>query len=225
MNDSLVTHDRPESEPAEPQRVCRKCSAITDAPGDFCPYCGTPYRRRGPLKKARTRVASWSRKRKLLAFGLPLLLLAAGAGVGTYLKIDHDRRVEAEREEREEERREAAAERERERREAAEDERRLQASLDRAERDIRRDTVAGLEKAVTEDAQEAANEGVLDGPILRTECDPAPGETPMDLSVSTGLYDCLAIYAEDADGTASGWVYTADINFETGRYSWSLGEE
>jgi hypothetical protein len=177
------------------------------------------------LKKSRTRVASWSRRRKLLAFGLPLLLLAAAAGVGTYMKIDHDNQVEAAREEREEERRDAAAERERERREAAEEERRLEVALDRAERDIRRDTVASLEKAVTEDAQEAVSEGVLAGPILRTECDPSPGERPMDVSVSTAVYDCLAIYAEDADGTASGWVYTADINFETGRYGWSLGEE
>jgi len=177
------------------------------------------------LKKSRARVASWSRRRKLLVFVVPLLLVVAAAGVGTYLKIDHDNRVQAEREGRERERREAAAERERERRQAAEEERRLEASFDRAERAIRRDTVASLEETVTEDAQEAVNEGILDGPILRTECDPGPGETPMDVSVSTAVYDCLAIYAEDADGTSSGWVYTADVNFDSGRYSWSLGEE
>jgi hypothetical protein len=223
VNDDPTVTPSPDLE--NPQRVCRKCSAITSAPGDFCPYCGTAYRRRGPLKQSRNRVASWSRRRKALVFLLPLLLILAAAGVGTYLKIDHDNRVQAEREEQAEERREAAAERERKRQQAAERERAVDAEFDRIDRQLRRETVGGLEKAVTEDAQEAVNTGILEGPILRTECDPAPGETPMDLSVSTASYDCLAIYKEDTDGTYTGWTYTADVNFDTGRYSWSLGEE
>jgi uncharacterized protein HemX len=215
----------PATEPTQPQRVCRKCAAISHARGDFCPHCGAPYARRGPLRKTRTRIARWSRKRKALVFGLPLLLLLLAAGVGAYLKIDHDNQVQADRERQEEARRQAAAERQREREQAAQEERELQADLDRIDRQLRRKTVRGLERAVTEDAQDAVNDGILDGPILRTECDPAPGETPMDLSVSTAAYDCLAVYKIDTDGTYTGWTYTANINFDTGRYSWSLGEE
>ena len=153
-----------------------------------------------------------------------LVILAAAAG-GTYLKIQHDNKVRSDREERAERRRKATAEQEEKRRAAAEEDRRFQADLDKLERTVRRGTVKSLEKAITEDAQQSVNDGVLDGPILRTECDPAPGETPMDVSVETSVYDCLAIYKEDTDGTASGWTYTGNINFETGRYSWSLGKD
>jgi hypothetical protein len=47
----------------------------------------------------------------------------------------------------------------------------------------------------------------------------------MDLSVEAASYDCLAIYKEDDDGTSTGWTYSADVNFKSGRYSWSLGRD
>jgi hypothetical protein len=32
------------------------------------------------------------------------------------------------------------------------------------------------------------------------------------LSVDAALYDCLAIYKVDADGTSTGWTYSANLN-------------
>ena len=96
------------------------------------------------------------------------------------------------------------------------------AAMDRIERSLRRALERGLRKEVTKSAREAVATGVLDGPILRTSCDPIAGGAD-SLDEPTGRYECLAINEEHGDGTAEGYRYTGTINYKKGTYSWRLG--
>jgi hypothetical protein len=66
------------------------------------------------------------------------------------------------------------------------------------------------------------SDGLLDGPILRTLCDPVGGGRD-DLSSRTGKYECLAVTETDADGTSRGYSFHATINYKEFTFSWGLG--
>jgi hypothetical protein len=65
-------------------------------------------------------------------------------------------------------------------------------------------------------------DGLLDGPILSTTCTPT-GTSADDLNVSAATYDCLAVTNNNADGTSSGYTFTANVNFDDESYTWHLG--
>jgi len=206
------------SESAEPPtRVCPKCSAQATTDGTHCPYCGASYIRGGRRLSSRAR-------RALVA--VVVLLLVGGGGTAAVLKLQHDSDVRKEREAREarlvaDKKRKQEAEVAK-RRAAARAERE-QAALDRIERDLRRVLEQGLRKEITKSAREAVATGVLDGPIVRTSCDPIAGGVD-SLDEPTGRYECLAINQENSDGTAEGYRYTGTINYRKGTYSWRLGD-
>lgn len=200
---------------AAPTRVCRHCSTQSQTAGEFCPSCGKSFVRRSRLSK---------RTKRVLIAAIAVLLLGGG-GTGIALKVKHDNDVKAERERRAqiaEEKREREA---RERRAAeAEEERQaeIQAGLDEIELDSRRMLEKSLRKAITKDAEENVSLGILEGPILRTVCDPVGGGRD-DLEARTGKYECIAVNEESADGTYRGWEYGATINYDKYSWSWELG--
>lgn len=208
-------HDQPHEH--APTRVCRHCSTQSQTDGEFCPHCGKSFTRR------RRRLG---RRARLVLVGI-LVLLVGGGGTAVGLKAKHDSDVKAKREQ--EQRtaaRIAAAEkaeqREREERERREEERKQEA-LDDIERASRRELEKGLRRAVTKHAREYVGEGLLEGPILKSVCDPVGGGRD-DLEAKTGKYECMAVNEERGDGTYRGYSYNATINYDKFTYSWKLGD-
>lgn len=198
-------------------RVCRACSTQSTGQGAFCPNCGKSYIR-GSRKPSR----------KVVVVALVATLLVGGSAAGVAAKISHDRRQEAnavaeakrkaaEEAEAEAERAEAAA--------AAEAERKRKARLEkeRAERKYRQQLIAKLQKSVTQDARENVAEGILDGPILFSQCDPLGGGSVDDLTALTTTFDCLAVNERLSGNRVSGWSYSATINWDESSWSWRLG--
>jgi hypothetical protein len=154
-----------------------------------------------------------------------VLVLAGGGGTATALKIRNDNAAQALRE------REAAtaaklAREKQEREQRAEEARQREAdakkAMDEIEMEGREELERALRKAITKDARSSVRDGLLDGPILRTSCDPVGGGRD-DLTSRTGKYDCLAITETDADGTSRGYSFHATINYEEYSYTWGLG--
>lgn len=196
----------PLAPPAEPVRICPNCSTQSTTAGDYCPHCGSSYvRRRG-----------FTKRRKIVLAAVLGILLLAGAGAGVALKLDHDADVRAERKEREEAR-ERERQRERDRQEAAD----AQTAIDDVERETRQSLVDDLERSITKDGEKKVAQGLLDGPILRTECTPVGGGSE-DLSQPTGKFECLAITTEHDDGTASGYSVDATVNYDDFSYTWQF---
>jgi hypothetical protein len=200
------------------QKVCRKCSTVSDTVGDFCPNCGTPYAKRGPMAKRRARRDPWSRRRKIITAVALLVLLLGAAGAGAYLKIEHDNDVEADR--RAEERREEQEQQD------EQDAQEVEEEADKLQATLRTATVKELEQAITKDARSRVAEGIVDGPIMRTECTPEPGEDPEDPSVTRASYSCIAVNEENlAEGTLRGPAFSGTIDFDKGSFTWHLGQE
>ncbi|MDA0170325.1 hypothetical protein OJ998_14600 [Solirubrobacter taibaiensis] len=160
-----------------------------------------------------------------------MLVFGGGGGTAAALKIRSDNAEQAERERtaataarlaREEQQREEAREKQAE--EARQNEAEAQQALDEIELEGREDLERSLRKAITKDARASVRDGLLDGPILRTSCDPVGGGRD-DLTSRTGKYDCLAITETDADGTSRGYSFHATINYEEYSYTWGLGRD
>lgn len=190
-----------------PTRVCPACSTQERTTGAFCPHCGARYERK------RSRV---SKRVKIVLASLVTLLLLGAAGAGVAMKLHHDHLVK--------QRQAAAARRVAAQRRAAAARAEAKKTEDHFKLAERKDTVKSLEHSVTKDAQKDVNDGLLDGPILRTECSPASGTDISDLSASTGDFTCLAVNKDNlSSGTSSGYRFTATVNYNDGTYTWHLG--
>jgi hypothetical protein len=187
-------------------RVCPKCSAQETTTGEFCPHCGASYlRRRRRLGK----------RAKIVAAAVLSLLVLGGAAAGVVVKVNHDHKVAADKK-----KKAAAAEAARQQAAARDAEKRLE---DQTQRRLRASVVKELERSVTKDAQQDVSDGLLDGPILRTDCTPT-GTSADDLNVSAATYSCLAVNKDNFDdGTSSGYSFTGNVNFDDGTYTWHLG--
>lgn len=208
------TSEHPGSLQGDPQntgawtKVCPKCSVQAAVPGGFCPNCGASYD-----KSARR----FKPSRKALVISLVALLVVGGT-TGTVLAVQHSQAVAAEEEAERRAKTAAKAAADRKAREAEE-----AAARDDAERAIRTLIVTGLEDSVQKDAVERVTEGRLDGPIERTECTPLGGGSIDDLTAITGTFECIAVNQKNEDGTESGYVFSATVNWDEGSYSWRLG--
>jgi hypothetical protein len=200
-----------------PIRVCPHCATQSRTAGDFCPHCGKSF-----LKRSRR----MSRRAKVVLAATLALLLLGGGGTAVALKIQSDNeaqerreraaRIAKEQREREERERRAEEKREREEREAQE-------ALDEIELEGRTALEKDLRKAITKHARGLVSDGLLDGPILKSVCDPVGGGRD-DLEAKTGKYECMAVSEENADGTMRGYSYDATINYDKFTYSWKLGD-
>jgi rRNA maturation endonuclease Nob1 len=207
------------TEPVEqdaPIRVCRKCSTQAQTGGAFCPHCGARYSKEKP-----------SRRRRALMFGIPAVVLVAAAVTAVVLIIHHNHQVAA--------RKRAAhvahvaavaAAAHRQAVQQAAAKRRLEAkraaaALKRDEAKIQRLTlVSALQGAVKKDAQKDVSDGTLSGTIIKVQCDPA---TAADSTAPIANYTCIAATSESG-GELSGYRFSANINVQTGSYTWHLGD-
>jgi hypothetical protein len=195
-------------------KICPACSAAERTAGEFCPFCGASY---AGKRKRRMR-----RRTKVIMAVVVALVLGGGATAALVAKHNHDQEVQRAQEARAARLR-AERQAEARRQAAAEQARREQAAEDRLTRSMRRSLVADLRQAITKDARERVAEGLLDGPIYGTQCDPVGGGNLSDLDARTGRYDCLAYNVKHDDGTIEGYRFSATVNYDRFSYSWHLG--
>lgn len=212
----------PEAGDGVPIKVCPKCSTQSRTAGGFCPHCGASYVRKRGISGARGRVSGLSKRTKIVVGVLLALLLLGGAGAGVAAKLNHDDQVTADRKAAQERRDQAARDAERQAA-AAEAASRQKDAADKFTRDARREAIKEMEKSVTADAKSKVNEGLLDGPIKRTSCEPIGGGSTDDLKAKTGRFECIAVNKENADGTSEGYRFGATMNWDDFSFRWHLG--
>lgn len=203
------------SEDPRPTRICPQCSAQSQASGDTCPYCGASLIRSRRLR-IRRRVKGLPRRLKFGLLAVFAVLLIGGTATGILLKLNHDNAVAAQHKKEAAERAQAEAEaREKQKRERA-----AQKAEETVARIEREDAVRQLETAITKDAEKHVGEEVLEGPILKTSCEPEGGE--LDVTAPSQDFSCMAVTSE-SEGQAEGYRYSATENFAKGNFTWRLG--
>jgi hypothetical protein len=206
-----------------PAKVCPACSVIEHTAGAFCPHCATAYDRTVGGRRRRP-------SRRVAVIALIVTALLGGAGAAGAMVVQHDKEEKAKhardaKVRRAAEARQRAAAAAAEADEAAEEARRAQEEQDAARREIRRSLVKDLRKSITKDARSRVADGLLDGPIYGTQCDPIGGGNASNLDAHTGRYSCLAYNKKTDDGTIQGYGFTATVNFDKFTYQWHLGNE
>ena len=199
-------------------RVCRKCSAQAETAGDTCPACGTPYVR--PSLKSRLR--GLSKRSKIVIAAVLALLIIGGAAAGAVIAVkNHNDHVRAQKAAAA--KASAAAKAKAKAAAAAKAAADAKAALDKAERTVRHQGIAELQRTITADARKDVANGVLTGPILSTSCTPLGGGSTDDLNAITTTFTCLAIQKINGDGTESGYNFSATMNWNSGEMTWRLG--
>lgn len=200
-------------------KVCPKCSVQAQTDGAFCPHCGSPYvgkRGHGPSK--------W------LIVSIVGVVVLAGLVAKHSSDQEHARKIAAAKSSSASvvaARVQAAASRSAEAAaaaSAAEASRSLAAEQSAAERAMRDKMVKEMERSITKDARKDVAAGILDGPILSTDCTPSNGGSTDDLTARTTGFSCLAVTSKNpSDGTERGYSFTALMDWSAGSYSWHLG--
>ncbi|MCI0143166.1 zinc ribbon domain-containing protein [Arthrobacter bambusae] len=195
-----------------PTKVCPKCSVQTTTFGSFCPNCGSGY-------DAQRRFAKINKR---AVFIVAAVLIMVASGIGIALTLQHSNQVNAEQAA-------ATASAEASKKRDADD---AQASAsaaaakqaaDASERKRRQSIVTALEDSVLKDAQSRVTEGILTGPITLASCTPLGGGSSDDLTAITGTFQCIAVNKTNADGSSSGYRFSATVNWNASSYSWHLG--
>lgn len=200
-------------------KVCSKCSVQSVTAGNFCPNCGVSY----SGSKAGVNVS----KRTWIIAASVVVFLIAGVVVGTsVLQSNRDREIEqaaavssAAASAEASKSAAAAAAVASESAAAA----KLQADSDAIETELRKHLITSLEESVLKDAKKREAEGLLTGPFSRSSCTPLGGGSIDDLTAKTGTLECIAVNKKEDDGTESGFVFSATVNWDTGEYQWHLG--
>jgi hypothetical protein len=158
----------------------------------------------------------------LVIVGTVAVLLVGGAGAGVAAKVRSDRAAVAAKEAAEAK---TAAEAERKAEEEAAAERAAEAkrAAEEAERDERDRIIKQMQKSITKDARADADDGMLDGPIFYTSCNPLGGGSVDDLTALTTTFECLAANEKLDDGRVRGYVYSATMNWDEYSWTWRLG--
>jgi hypothetical protein len=86
----------------------------------------------------------------------------------------------------------------------------------------RNHAIHDLERHIKKDAVKDVNDGLLQGPIIRVQCDPGTAGDATNTTQSS--FDCTVVTKVNvADGTESGYQWTGTINFNSGAMSWHPG--
>ena len=141
-----------------------------------------------------------SRRRRRLALALAVLAVAA---TGIALKVMKD-----------DDGAETAA------RNRAELKQREQKELAKLNRQIRTELVRKIEKGITKEARQKVANGDLQGPILRTDCEPSGGA--IDIESAGQELSCVAIREPNSGGAPMGYRYLAKADYKEFTYSWRL---
>ena len=195
----------------EAVRVCRKCSTQAQTNGEFCPHCGARYSRKKRSKKTRR-----------LLFAIPTVMVIAAAVVAAVLIVQHNHQVTV-RHHAAHVAAVAAAHRRAAQHAAAEEQLAITRSAAKLKQDEARieraSLISALQGAVKKDAEKDVSDGTLTGTILKVQCQPG---TAADATASIANYTCLAATSESG-GELNGYRFTANINTQTGSYTWRLG--
>ncbi|MDY7541181.1 MULTISPECIES: hypothetical protein [unclassified Cryobacterium] len=207
-----LPHDEPPEQPkdAVTTKVCSRCSVQSQTNGAFCPNCGRPF------DHSR---AGRSRTIKIVAIALAALVVLGGGATAIALSVAHNNEVVAQEVAAKQAQADADAESKRVAAAAA-----AKKAADDAKRALRKTSVAGIETSITADAQKRVTDGVLQGPITRSSCTPLGGGSTDDLTAITTTFTCIAVNVENADGSASGYRFSATMNWDDGSYTWHLGD-
>jgi len=206
-----------------PVKVCPRCSVQSQTDGNFCPHCAASYTGgAGPRSKISRRIV----------IAAVAALVVIGSATGLAVKVSHDNDVTAQRV--------AAAhalklETDAAKAKAAADAAAAKATADAAAaaevvkqaaddqtRTERTASVAELEASILKDAKERVKSQTLTGPILSVSCTPLGGGSADDLTSVTGTFECIAVNKKNADGSSSGYRFSATINWGKD-YTWHLG--
>ena len=142
-----------------PARLCPHCAAPSQTAGEFCPYCGRRFSGGGR--------SGFSTRVKWALAGLAVLLVLGGAGVAVAIKLHHDDQVAAQHQ------RAAAA--------ATARAQAARRAAQAAEVSSRQSLETGLQDAITKDATQKANQGLLfSGAPTSTVCTPVSGGSSQD---------------------------------------------
>jgi hypothetical protein len=187
-----------------PVRVCPHCSTESRTAGEFCPICGAHFTRTGMSRIAKIAVVG----------GVGLLAFAGtAAGVIAYTgKIDdqitHRQNL-------------ATAYRAAQTREQARQDAEAQQQTEVA---ARQDLVRAAERSISRDMRKRSQEAyaIVDGPILGTQCNPVAGKDIADTTATSMDFDCLA-YNKRVGTQLEGYNVSATLDFDTGQYTWQLG--
>jgi ribosomal protein L40E len=199
----------PAAEAPAYQRVCRRCSAQTTTAEPNCPACGTPFLR-PPLVT----------KRRMIIAAAALGAVLVGLGGWWAVQANQTRQAEEAAAARQAQAERAAEAKQAEAERAAEAKR----AADALERSQRRRTVGQIQKSITKMARGHVSEGILDGPILNTQCSPVAGGSLEDLTDRTTKFSCLAVNEKLSGSRVSGYTYHAIMNWNSGKYSYGLGD-
>jgi hypothetical protein len=99
-----------------------------------------------------------------------------------------------------------------------------QSAADDRERQERASAVDDIEDSIAEMAEEHVVDGVIDGPVLAVDCSPVAGGSLDDLTDVTTSFACFVTTEELDDGRARGIGYNATMNWDSGRYTYNLGD-
>ena len=152
-------------------------------------------------------------------------LVVVGSATGLALKVSHDNQVTAQRvataqaEKRATDAAQAKVDADAAAAKAAADVKQAADDLTRAER---KTAVGELETAILKDAKARVKSATLTGPILSASCTPLGGGSADDLTSLTGTFECIAVNKKNADGSSSGYRFSAAINWGKD-YTWHLG--
>lgn len=190
-------------------KVCARCSVQSQTTGGFCPNCGASFDR---SRQGRNRTF------KVVAIALAAVIILGGGATAIALSVANNNEIAAQRVAAKQAKAEADAEAEQLATAAS-----AQEASDTTERDLRKTSVAGIEASITTDAQTKVTDGLLEGPITNSSCTPLGGGSTDDLTAITTTFTCIAINKENADGTSSGYRFSATMNWDDGSYTWHLG--
>ena len=168
--------------------------------------------------RLKRRFQEMSRRKRIVSLGVIAGLLIGGAIVGVALKVEHDNQVATKQKREKEEHAQFVAEK----RAAVKAAERKQKAEEGFELSLRQDLVKSMQHAIQKDAEKEVLEEELEGPILKTECEPEGGE--ISLTEAAQTFHCLAITTETG-GQYEGYRYTATANYSKESYSWRFGGE
>lgn len=185
------------------------------------------------LQREPTRSAWPKRNKRAWILGVVAVLVLAGLGIGGYaVNKSHDASQAAMVAEQDAKARDDQAADAKARADAADAEKvskaeeaeKARTAKDKAERQVRKETVSEIEKSVKKMAKGHAKDGVIDGPVVDVSCDPVAGGSVDDLTEKTTVFQCFAANKKNKDGTSAGYYYNATMNWKTASYTYGLGK-
>lgn len=179
----------------------------------------TPEKAKQPSRRNR-----WSRRRKIwVTIAIVGVLILGGGGTGIAMKIQSDQaaaeKLAAQEAVEAQEAADAKAEADAEK---AEQDR--QDAADELEREVRDEAVTEIETSVKTMAEGHVADGVVDAPVLEVSCDPVDGGSTDDLTQKTTVFQCFVANEDNGDGTMSGYYYNATMNWDSGSFTYGLGQ-